>query len=182
MIWDAYEWTDRRAVWEALQRLLPRDGEHWSRQGLYAYWDPATHEMLYTGLATNLPERFAQHNGLMHHSGGNKLAKITAWFGEQRRLGLSVMLQAAGVEFLDEIGRTSVTLGVDTDDIIKAAEGQVIELHRLERGRWPAWNGVGGGTGGQGWATASARSVIRVLTAETDSLFVARRTNSRPCR
>jgi hypothetical protein len=177
VIWDAYGWGDRRAVWDALRYLLPPDGQrqHWSRKGLYVYWDPAIHEMLYTGLATNLSERFAQHNGVIRHSGGNKLADITAWFDEHPHMGFSVMLQAAGVEFSDAIHRASFTLGADSSHVIKAAEGQVIELHRLERGRLPAWNGLGGVMRGQEWATKSARSVIRILTAESDSLFVARR-------
>jgi len=131
--------------------------------------------MLYTGLASNLPRRFAEHNGLVQHAGGNKLERIQAWFDQQPRIGFSIMLQAAGVELLDQISEVSLTLGGSSDDIIKGAEGQLIELHRLERGSWPAWNGVGGSVRGQEWATPSAQSAIRVLTAERDSLFVARK-------
>ncbi len=176
VVLDTYRWDDRKAVWRALRTLLPCDGNDWSCKGLYVYWDPATHEMLYTGLAGKLAERFAQHNGLIPHTGGNKLKNIRAWFQEHPRIGFTVLLQAAGVEVLDVIDELSVTLGASSDDIIKAAEGQVIELHRLERGHRPLWNDVGGAIRGQEWAVETERSLIRVLTAETDSLFVARST------
>ena len=176
VVWDSYGWDERKLVWQALQSLLLGEESDWSRKGLYVYWDPQTREMLYTGLARDLAERFAQHNGLVRHSGGNKLPSITEWFSQHPRIGFSVLLQAAGVQVLDTISEMSLTLGARSDDIIRAAEGQVIELHRLERGSRPRWNDVGGAIRGREWAVDSGRSLIRVLTSETDSLFVARAT------
>jgi hypothetical protein len=175
IVWDTYAWDERRSVWEALKALVVPDEAIWSRKGLYVYWDPATHEMLYTGLATHLADRFGHHNGLIKHSGGNKFADVKAWFDGHTHMGFSVMLQAAGVEMQDAISDVSNLLaGAKSADVIRGAEGQLIELHRLERGRWPTWNRTGGAVAGQRWATESARSVVRVLTAEQDSLFVSR--------
>src|SRR5260370_6949202 len=70
----------------------------------------------------------------------------------------------------------SFTLGVESSDISRIAEGQLIELHRLETGRWPVWNRIGGSTLGAEWATPGGRSMIRLLSAADESLFVARPT------
>lgn len=175
IIWDAYTWDERKTVWAALKALLLPDESIWSHKGLYVYWDPATHEMLYTGLASHLADRFGHHNGLIKHSGGNKFPEVKAWFEGHTHMGFSVMLQAAGVEMQDAISDVSNLLGGGkSDDVIRGAEGQLIQLHRLERGRWPTWNRTGGAVVGQQWATESARSVVRVLTAKEDSLFVSR--------
>jgi hypothetical protein len=127
-------------------------------------------------LATNLPERFAQHNGLVTHSGGNKLNAIESWFVAHERLGFTLLLQAAAVEILDVLYQLSLTLGAESAGITRIAEGQLIELHRLEHGHRPPWNSVGGSALGARWATPSGRPVIRLLSAADSSLFVARRT------
>ena len=176
VIWDVYRDDERRNVWVALQDLLPEHSPDWSRKGVYAYWDPGSRELLYVGLATNLPERFAQHNGLVSHSGGNKLNAIESWFGGHDRLGFTLLLQAAAVEILDVLYQLSHTLGAESAGITRIAEGQLIELHRLEHGHRPPWNSVGGSALGARWATPSGRSVIRLLSASDSSLFVARRT------
>ena len=97
VIWDIYRSDERAQVWEALQSLLAEDSPDWSRKGVYGYWDPETRELLYLGLADNLAGRFAQHNGLVPHSGGNKSRQIEAWFEEHEQLGLTTMIQAAAV-------------------------------------------------------------------------------------
>jgi hypothetical protein len=175
VIWDIYRDDERRNIWMALQDLLPEHSPDWSRKGVYAYWDPENRELLYVGLATNLPERFAQHNGLVAHSGGNKLNAIEGWFAAHERLGFTLLLQAAAVEVLDTLYQLSPYLGAESAGITRIAEGQLIELHRLERGHRPPWNSVGGSARGARWATTSGRSVIRLLSAADSSLFVARR-------
>ena len=176
VIWEAYTSGERHQLWTALKDLLPKEDPDWSRNGLYVYWDPGSKDMLYVGLASNLPKRFAQHNRLVPHSGGNKRAEIDTWFETHEYLGFTIMIQAGAVALLDQLNEVSVTMGAKTADIIAGAEGQLIQLHRLERGTWPAWNGVSGAVRGQEWATETGRSLIRVLTSEMDSLFVARRT------
>lgn len=175
VIWDTYANDERRAMWSALHRLVPPDSRDWSRKGVYAYWDPRDRQLLYVGLATDLPERFAQHNRLVPHSGGNKADKIDAWFENRDRIGFSLLVQAAAVEALDVLYGLSPTLGVESSSISRVAEGQLIELHRLEHGRRPPWNGVGGSSLGARWATQRGRSMIRLLSAADESLFVARR-------
>ena len=176
VIWDVYRDRERRKVWAALQDLLTEHSPDWSRKGVYAYWDPGSRELLYVGLATNLPERFAQHNGLVAHSGGNKLNKIDSWFEGHERLGFTLLLQAAAVEILDVLYQLNPTLGAESAGITRVAEGQLIELHRLEYGHRPPWNNVGGSALGARWATPSGRCVIRLLSGADSSLFVARRT------
>jgi hypothetical protein len=176
VIWDVYGDDDRSEMWAALQNLLHEHSPDWSRKGVYAYWDPERRELLYVGLATNLPERFAQHNGLVTHSGGNKAGAIDNWFAGHARLGFTLLIQAAAVEILDMLYGLSPTLGAESKSITRIAEGQLIELHRLEHGHRPPWNSVGGSALGAQWATPSGRSIIRLLSAAGSSLFVARRT------
>jgi hypothetical protein len=175
VIWDIYCIDERAQVWEALQSLLPEDSPDWSRKGVYGYWDPDTREMLYLGLANNLPERFAQHNGLVPHSGGNKSKQIEAWFEGHEQLGLTTMIQAAAVGLLDLMHEISPSLGAEASEIITLGEGQLIELHRRETGARPRWNKVGGSKHGAELAVENAHSLIPILSAARDSLFVARR-------
>jgi hypothetical protein len=176
LIWDVYTDADRVSVLAAMRRLLPRTSPDWSRKGVYAYWDPDTRELLYVGLATNLPQRFAHHNNLIAHSGGNKVEKINEWFSAHDRLGLTLLIQGAAVQILEDVRRMDPTIGAEAKGLTRIAEGQLIELHKQEYGRWPPWNDVGGSIQGGEWAQPSGRSVIRLLSAADDSLFVARRT------
>lgn len=177
VIWDAYRDSERRELWRAIQQLLPVDSPNWSRQGVYAYWDPDdTRELLYVGLASSLPERFAQHNRLIPHSGGNKADKVDEWFRAHDRLGFTLLVQSAAVQTLDDLYAISPLLGVEKGEIPKIAEGQLIELHKMAAGKRPAWNRTGGSVLGAKWARPSGRSVIGLLSAADENLFVARRT------
>lgn len=176
LIWDVYTNADRISVLTAMRKLLARKSADWSRKGVYAYWVPETRELLYVGLSSNLPQRFAEHNGLITHSGGNKLKKINQWFSEHERLGFTLLIQGAAVQILEEVRRLDPTIGVEAKRLTHIAEGQLIELHKREYGRWPPWNDVGGAVQGSEWARPTARSVIKLLSAADQSLFVARRT------
>lgn len=176
VVWDAYTTEDRKAVWHALRTLTPPNGRDWSPKGVYAYWDPAERQLLYVGLASDLPLRFACHNGLVPHTGGNKERDIDEWFDGHRTLGFTVVLQSAAAQIMEVVSALSPALGVPSSEIIAVAEGQLIELHRLEFGRRPPWNRVGGAVMGQGWAKPTERSMIRLLAAADCNLFVARRT------
>lgn len=176
VMWDVYQDGERNELWRAIGSIIPRGSPDWSRKGIYAYWDPDSHELLYVGLATDLMTRFAQHNRLVRHAGGNKAEKIDEWFGNHRRLGFTLLVQAAAVEVLDHARSIDPLMGVESSQIARIAEGQLLELHRRVHGRWPVWNGVGGSVKGAEWARESDRSVIRLLSAQDESLFVARRT------
>jgi hypothetical protein len=175
VIWDVYDDGTRADMWEAMRRLLPDGSRTWSPKGIYAYWDPATHDLLYVGLAANLPERFAQHNKLVSHSGGNKSAAINDWFSKHETLGFTLIIQSAAVQIQDQLSELAVGLGANSSDISRIAEGQLIELHRRKYRHWPPWNRVGGSVQGASWARPEDKSVLGLLSAAEESLFVARR-------
>lgn len=172
VVWEIYGTDERRDVYEAIGRLLST--RQWSPKGIYAFWDPTTRELLYVGLSSNLTERFAQHNRLVRHSGGNKADNIDAWFQDHETLGLTLLLQSAAVQFSDDIFAISPLMAGQSVEISKIAEGQLIELHRMEFGHWPPWNGVGGSVTGAEWARPAGRPMIRLMCAAEESLFVAR--------
>ncbi len=175
VVWETYTSNERREVYEALKALLPRDWPIWSRTGLYAYWDPDGRTLLYVGLTRDLPARFAQHNGVVSHRGGNKQANINDWFSAHPRLGVTIMLQSAAVEVMRMIYAINPLHGINPDAMIKLAEGQLIELARKEIGEWPPWNRTSGASRGARLAQPTERSFIPLLAAARDSLFVARR-------
>jgi hypothetical protein len=156
-----------------LEKLLGNGQREFSSKGIYAYWDPESHELLYLGLASNLFERFAQHNGLVAHHGGNKTKEIDAYFAEGRALGLTVLIQSMAIAVLEEVGEIDFTLGASSRDLIAVGEGQLIEMHKLVYGRRPPWNRTGGSKQGQRWATA-ASALLEVLAGSRQSLFAAR--------
>jgi hypothetical protein len=170
---DAYRDGERETIREALNVLLDPSQPDWSPKGVYAYWDYDTHDLLYLGLASDLRSRFAQHNGLVHHSGGNKQKEIDAYFAGHELLGFSVLLQSKAVAIWEDLEKIDFTLGATAGEIIAFGEGQLIEVHRLVHGSWPPWNGVGGSTAGQKFATP-APALLDILAAHRSSLFVAR--------
>ena len=90
VIHDAYTADEQSEVHEALSTLLSAGQPDWSAKGVYAYWDRAGHDILYLGLASDLPSRFAQHNGLVNHGGGNKAKEIRDYFSGHERLGFTM--------------------------------------------------------------------------------------------
>jgi hypothetical protein len=173
VVYEIYETDERNAVLAALTKLLGSGQREFSNAGVYVYWDNKSHEILYLGLARDLCERFAQHNGLVSHGGGNKAKEIDAYFEQRRTLGLTILIQSAAISVLEEIGEIDFTLGAVARDLIAVGEGQLIEMHRLAYGDWPAWNRTGGSKQGQRWATP-ALSLLEMLAGKRKSLFAAR--------
>lgn len=171
---DAYRTDQRAEMHDALERILGPGQSDWTPTGVYAYWDPGSHEILYLGLASNLPERFGQHNGLVSHRGGNKTAEIGRHFAQREKLGITVLVQSKAIKFLEDVAAVDPTLGSVARDLIGVGEGQLIEMHRLVYGAWPAWNKTGGSRRGQRWATP-ATGLLDALSLRRDSLFTARR-------
>ena len=172
IIWDVYADAERRDMWQAIHKLMPADSPDWSRRGVYAFWDPNTRELLYVGLATDLPERFAQHNRLIPHRGETRQRELTSGSPRHERLGFTLLIQGAAVQLLESLRNINPMLGVETREIARIAEGQLIELHKLEHGRRPRWNGVGGFIRGAELARPSDRSIIRLLSAADASLLL----------
>jgi hypothetical protein len=64
VIRDSYHLNERKEMRDALHELLPVHGSDWHTSGVYCFWDPDSRDALYIGLAKNIEQRFAQHNGL----------------------------------------------------------------------------------------------------------------------
>jgi hypothetical protein len=174
VISDSYTANERTEISDALSQLLARGSPDWSRKGVYAYWDRETHDLMYVGLASDLPSRFAQHNGLVGHGGGNKIKEIDGYFSQKEHLGFTIVIQGAAVAIQDAIAKINPLLGTSANELIAAGEGQLIETHRLVVGRRPPWNKTGGSKVGARFAMA-APALLDVLAFRRDSLFVARR-------
>lgn len=189
---DVYRSTDRKAVWAALDDLCsPMDTVLWASTGLYAYFDPyggaPRARLLYVGLAGDLADRFAQHNGLKGRAGpGNKRARIDAWFQSHELLGVAVMPQSPFAQVNTYRERRAVRSipgdgpVVDNPDYGSVSatltEGQLIAAHKIRHGQWPPWNGNGANTAGQRLApTGSAGALLPLLDGSSDNLFCARR-------
>jgi hypothetical protein len=120
---------------------------------------------LYIGVASNLPGRFAQHNGLKGHkpNKGNKGRQINEWFASHPRLCFSVVLQEGLADELYE-------------PYSRNAEGQLLEGYRQAHGCFPPWNNVGGSRVGAGYARGNSSAWVEFATGAKDGLVVARRT------
>lgn len=158
---ETYRSIEARDVLLALKQLV-RDPT-WSAAGVYCYWNPESHEILYLGLASSLPARFRAHNGLgSAGSLGNKLQEITDYFRSHDELGLTVGVQSAAA---GEIGR-----GLAAD-----SEGQLLKDYRRRYGSFPSWNKIGGSKEGAALSRTETSNTFELLSGAVDSLLVARR-------
>jgi hypothetical protein len=175
VIYDAYTVAEQIEVHEALRTLLSPGQPDWSPQGVYAYWDRASHEILYLGLAKDLSVRFAQHNSLVSHSGGNKSKEIADYFSRHERIGFTILIQGKAIGLMEEIRKLDPMMGTTAAEAIEVGEGQLIEMHYLLYGKRPLWNRTGGSIRGKRYAT-QAPALLDLLAAQRDSLFAARQT------
>jgi hypothetical protein len=158
---DRYRSDESPEVLHALKELV--GDPTWSAAGVYSYWNPDSHEILYLGLASSLPARFTDHNGLgSSASSGNKLREITDYFETHDELGLSVGVQSSAA------GGTGRGLAADS-------EGQLLEDYRRRHGRFPSWNKIGGSKQGAGLSKTSTSNIFDLIAGNLDSLLVARR-------
>lgn len=171
IVLDAYRQTEAAELRAALKSLLPKAGPHWSRTGLYCYFDPLTHEILYLGLAKDLQARFAQHNALVGKDArGNKRQEIANYFAESELLGFSIYVQSAAVELLEIMGLETAA------QIVGFGEGQLLRSHVQAFGAVPRWNKIEGLRDGAEEAGPLTPQHFTLLSGKHDSLFVARRT------
>jgi hypothetical protein len=181
---------ERTAVRDALEEIAsPLDAYGWSSAGAYCFWDSATHEVLYIGLAKDLPHRFAQHVGLVGcPAAGCKRRQIDSWFGEHRTLGYSVLLQTSNIQPIGHrlarlhnidlrLAREDPTIDLDPLPAeLEDLEGRLIEHHRRTFGKWPPWNRKGGSSFGQAQVTdTDSDDLFAIITGVKDNLLVARR-------
>jgi hypothetical protein len=188
IIRDTFSSGEAQSIHEALGELCdPIDAYGWSSAGVYSFWDPATLEVLYVGLAGNLAQRFGQHTGRVGApDSACKRRQIEGFFEANDRLGFSILVQSplsqpdcAAVdkvygEILRDDGYRELTQHGHV--AIVQTEGLLIESHRLRNGRSPQWNRVSGSTLGAAKATASHSTILEYMTGQSDDFMVARRT------
>ncbi|CAM3860852.1 GIY-YIG nuclease family protein [Tsukamurella ocularis] len=194
IIWDVFSRADAGELRDAIDDLAsPTDQIGWSSAGVYAFYDPELGarqacggRIKYVGLAVDLSDRFAQHNGIKAtRAGSSKREKIEDWFRVHEYLGYSAFVQtplhqAHNSRFNRNIGITDWIEDFEYDaearEAIALIEGQLIQSGVLDEGSRPEWNKIGGLRAGQNRAAGgSGMALLRLLDGTEDSLFVARR-------
>lgn len=164
VILDAYTKEETEELADAIDDLCcPGDHYGWSSAGIYSFWDYNTHKVLYIGLASDLYERFKQHNGLLTmQEQGCKHQQIQEYFDSHIKLGYTIFVQSPlsqplvhrnkdlyekmAKEFNSPIQNYTNEQGIND---IKRVEGILIEAYRRYNGQFPPWNKVGGSIAGQ---------------------------------
>lgn len=167
IIVNQYTSADVATLAEAVEELCsPKNGYGWSSSGIYSFWNVETKEVLYVGLAIDLPLRFQQHNGLSPcPENCCKRSQIHEHFQVQARLGLSIFVQstlqqaishrwesanAGKLEWIAEnfgfFEPTDVKedLNYDLINALRATESAMLAVHKKDNGHFPAWNKMGG--------------------------------------
>ena len=185
---DIYRQAETSDLHAALEDLCsPFDNWDFSSAGVYCYWHPRDRESLYVGLARDIPERFAQHGGLIRFlETGCKVRQIRAHFGGEEELGFSAVVQSplsqpithrqlarAGKRWsdIDSADRAWSEAQIDN---LRRLEGGLLKVYQLRHGRLPAWNAIGGLREGARMANADD-NVLDLISGRADSLLVARR-------
>ena len=194
---DVYRQCDRREMMLAIDDLCsPKDNILWASTGIYAFFDPYRRpeslpgeQLLYVGLARDLPDRFAAHNGLKGKAAhGNKSHEIARWFERHEHLGISLLPQSPLAQtntsrersalrrLKPATNRPLVDNPSDGQLSIERLEGQLIETYRQHFAQKPRWNRIGGASLGQEQAAeGSAHAMLRLLDGSHDDLLCARR-------
>jgi hypothetical protein len=189
IIIDAYRHDERREVYDALEELFgPTSGTSWSTAGIYVYWDFTTREILYVGLATDLPVRFGQHNrfkGCPKRS--CKRDEIDAYFAAGNKfLGftivpLSSLTQPSAarwdhvIDLQDrELIDIQAAFNAEALDEIRTLEGALIAAHKARTGHIPPWNKDPGRVPTQKVSPTDGTSAA--VTGRFDCLLQSRRT------
>ncbi|MDT7571081.1 MAG: hypothetical protein QOE05_1255 [Actinomycetota bacterium] len=190
LVRDVYGENDKAAVRAAIDDIAsPRDYVGFASVGVYVFFDPVSFAVLYVGLARDLAERFAQHNGLVAMgAAGCKRQHVDAWFAANEALGYAMFVQSpmdqvavhrqAGspaAEFYDE--ETDVFWGYGGQGLenVKTTEGILLSSYVAQHGRLPPWNRIRGAVHAPGLATPGGYEVLRLAAGATDSLLLARR-------
>lgn len=164
VILDAYRKEETEELAAAIDDLCsPKDSYGWASAGIYCFWDYNTHEVLYIGLASDLYERFRQHNGLLTmQEEGCKFHQIQEYFETHEKLGYTIFVQSPLSQPLvhrnkEQYEKLAKELNSPVQDYvsdqgindIKRVEGILIEAYRRAYGCFPEWNKVGGSIAGQ---------------------------------
>ncbi len=96
VIIDAYRKKETEELALAIEDICSQnDNLGWASAGIYCFWDYYLEEVLYIGLASDLSDRFKQHNGIKPVSDSScKFKKIEEYFENNDRLGYSLFVQS----------------------------------------------------------------------------------------
>lgn len=176
VIIDAYAKEEALEIAEAIDDLCcPNDNYGWASAGIYCFWDYYSEAVLYIGLASDLCERFKQHNGLIPMDENCcKKAQIEKYFSCNERLGYSVFVQSPLAQPLVYRNKRTYKkfarqqnapiedmLSEQGKDDIKMVEGILIESFRKEHGDIPPWNKIGGSVSGQQRVMKNNINIVR---------------------
>jgi hypothetical protein len=168
----------------------PLDSYGFASAGVYIFFDPTKFKVLYIGLARDLAQRFAQHNGLVSMSAsGCKRERLEEWFRKHKLLGYAIFVQSCidqvavsrqagtmSAEYYDEESSAFWGYGESGLEDIKANEGVLIEAYKQLHGELPHWNKVGGASHPRDRATPAMYAQLDLATGKIDSLLLARKT------
>ena len=163
VIIDAYRKEETMEMANAIDDLCsPMDSYGWASSGIYCFWDYYAEAVLYIGLASDLAERFKQHNGILPLEEGSKQKQIEEYFSKNERLGYTIFVQSSMSQPLVHRNRkiyekfakqrnspVEDMLSADGIDNIKRVEGILIEAFKQKYGHFPPWNNMGGSILGQ---------------------------------
>ncbi len=176
VIIDAYKKDETLELAKAVDDLCnPNDNYGWASAGIYSFWDYNTHEILYIGLASDLYERFRQHNGLLPIAPeACKINQIQEYFKSHNKLGYTIFVQSPlsqplvhrNKELYEKIAQEEGTpienyLSEEGIEHIKRVEGILIEAYRKTYGHFPPWNKVGGSIEGQNNVTENNINIVK---------------------
>lgn len=176
VILDAYTKNEIDELSKAIDDLCcPNDHYGWASAGIYSFWDYNTHEVLYIGLASDLYERFRQHNGLMEIDDSCcKYKQIQEYFKSHDKLGYTIFVQSPlsqplvhrNKKMYEKMAReinSPINDFISEQGIndIKRVEGILIEAFNSYFGRFPQWNKVGGSIAGQKHVLANNINIVK---------------------
>lgn len=188
---DVYGNGDRIEMRAAIDDIAsPLDSYGFASAGVYVFFDPIKFEVLYIGLARDLAQRFAQHNGLVSMpASGCKRAQLERWFRHHGSLGYAIFVQSCidqvavarqagtmSAEYYDEENDAFWGYGESGLEDIKANEGVLIAAYLQRHGNLPRWNKIGGATHSRERATPGIYAQLDLATGLIDSLLLARKT------
>lgn len=201
VLYDEFTSTERKKVAAALEDLCsPLDNYGWASVGVYMFSKPATNDtpknwaddVLYVGLARDLPERFNQHTGLLGcPASGCKRKQIDKWFSTNDTIRFSCFVQSPLDQSIGHRRRAQLNKHFDEEndesflndppyglESAKLVEGQLIETYRLKQKKRPPWNRRGGSKEGAARAAGGSGGPLLAYMAGAapSQLILARRT------
>ncbi|MGQ3678062.1 GIY-YIG nuclease family protein [Tenacibaculum discolor] len=186
IILQPYTKEERNKVADSLNELChPNENYGWASAGVYSYWNYYTNEVLYIGLASDLTQRFKQHNGF-HKSIDKKtckVEKIQEYFDKNEKIGFSIIVQSIisqpftsklkkrGAEksssFIDFHGNEGI-------ESIKHQEGLLIEAYKLANGKIPEWNKINGAKSGRKSAKLKNYESLKIISNQNKHLLLSK--------